>query len=38
MQNDGHETGWVGLLIAWEVIGRLDVSMFVPPVSRVAVA
>jgi len=27
-----------GLLIAWEVIGRLDVSMFVPPVSRVAVA
>jgi NitT/TauT family transport system permease protein len=27
-----------GLLVAWEVVGRLDVSMFVPPVSRVAVA
>lgn len=27
-----------GLLVAWEVLGRLDVSMFVPPISRVAVA
>lgn len=27
-----------GLLVAWEVLGRLDVSMFVPPLSRVAVA
>lgn len=27
-----------GLLVVWEVVGRLDVSMFVPPVSRVAVA
>ena len=27
-----------GLLVAWELLGRLDVSMFVPPVSRVAVA
>jgi NitT/TauT family transport system permease protein len=25
-----------GLLAVWEVVGRLDVSMFVPPVSRVA--
>ncbi len=27
-----------GLLIAWEILGWLDVSMFVPPVSRVAAA
>ena len=27
-----------GLIVAWEVLGRLDVSMFVPPLSRVAVA
>jgi NitT/TauT family transport system permease protein len=26
----------VGLLVVWEVLGRLDVSMFVPPLSRVA--
>jgi NitT/TauT family transport system permease protein len=26
----------VGLLVAWEMLGRLNVSMFVPPVSRVA--
>lgn len=26
----------VGLVIGWEVLGRLDVSMFVPPLSRVA--
>jgi NitT/TauT family transport system permease protein len=26
-----------GLLVVWEVAGRLDVSMFVPPISRVAV-
>ena len=25
-----------GLLVVWELVGRLDVSMFVPPVSRVA--
>jgi NitT/TauT family transport system permease protein len=25
-----------GLVIAWEIVGRLDVSMFVPPLSRVA--
>jgi NitT/TauT family transport system permease protein len=28
----------VGLVVGWEVVGWLDVSMFVPPVSRVAVA
>ncbi|MEK7715629.1 MAG: hypothetical protein AAB387_09280, partial [candidate division NC10 bacterium] len=28
----------VGLLVAWEALGRLNVSMFVPPVSHVAVA
>ena len=28
----------VGLLVAWEALGRLNVSMFVPPVSDVAVA
>ena len=28
----------LGLLAAWEFLGRLDVSMFVPPVSEVAVA
>jgi NitT/TauT family transport system permease protein len=27
-----------GLLVAWELVGRLDVSMFVPPVSRVLAA
>ena len=26
----------VGLVLAWELLGRLDVSMFVPPLSRVA--
>src|SRR5207247_291341 len=31
-------TAVLGLLAAWEVLGRLDVSMFVPPVSEVAVA
>lgn len=25
-----------GLLVAWELLGRLDLSIFVPPVSRVA--
>ena len=28
----------LGLLAAWEIVGRLGVSMFVPPVSQVAVA
>lgn len=28
----------LSLLLAWEVVGRLDVSMFVPPVSQVAAA
>ena len=28
----------VGLLVVWEVLGRLDVSMFVPPFSSVAFA
>jgi len=28
----------VGLVVAWEIVGRLDVSMFVPPLSRVAAA
>jgi NitT/TauT family transport system permease protein len=28
----------LGLLAAWEILGRLDVSMFVPPVSLVAAA
>ena len=28
----------LGLVIAWELVGRLDVSMFVPPLSRVAAA
>jgi NitT/TauT family transport system permease protein len=28
----------LGLLAAWEIVGRLDVSMFVPPISRVALA
>jgi NitT/TauT family transport system permease protein len=28
----------LGLLIGWEVLGRLDVSMFVPPISRIAAA
>ena len=28
----------LGLLVAWELIGRADVSMFLPPVSRVAAA
>lgn len=28
----------IGLLAVWEIVGRLDVSMFLPPVSRVAVA
>lgn len=28
----------LGLLAAWEILGRLDVSMFVPPVSEVAAA
>jgi NitT/TauT family transport system permease protein len=28
----------IGLLAVWEIVGRFDVSMFVPPVSRVAVA
>jgi NitT/TauT family transport system permease protein len=27
-----------GLLIVWELVGRLDVSMFVPPLSKVALA
>ena len=27
-----------GLLVVWEVLGRLDLSMFVPPLSRVAAA
>jgi NitT/TauT family transport system permease protein len=27
-----------GLLVVWEVLGWLDISMFVPPASRVAVA
>ena len=26
----------VGLLAAWEIVGRLDVSLFVPPVSGIA--
>jgi NitT/TauT family transport system permease protein len=26
----------VGLVVVWEILGRLDVSMFVPPLSRVA--
>jgi NitT/TauT family transport system permease protein len=26
----------VGLAVAWELVGRLDASMFVPPLSRVA--
>ena len=35
--------GWglaalAGLALLWEVLGRLDVSMFVPPLSRIAVA
>jgi NitT/TauT family transport system permease protein len=28
----------VGLLVAWEIAGRMNVSMFVPPVTQVAVA
>jgi NitT/TauT family transport system permease protein len=28
----------VGLALGWELVGRLDVSMFVPPLSRVAAA
>lgn len=28
----------LGLLIVWELLGRLDVSMFVPPISRIAAA
>lgn len=28
----------LGLLAVWEIVGRLNVSMFVPPVSQVAVA
>jgi NitT/TauT family transport system permease protein len=28
----------LGLLVAWEVLGRFNLSMFVPPVSEVAVA
>jgi NitT/TauT family transport system permease protein len=28
----------VGLLAVWEIVGRADVSMFLPPFSRVAVA
>ncbi|HEV8439680.1 MAG TPA: ABC transporter permease [Methylomirabilota bacterium] len=28
----------LGLLVGWEIVGRLDVSMFVPPISRVAAA
>jgi len=28
----------LGLLVVWELVGRLDVSMFVPPISEVAVA
>lgn len=28
----------VGLLVAWEALGRLEISMFVPPVSEIAVA
>jgi NitT/TauT family transport system permease protein len=28
----------VGLVVVWEIVGRLDVSMFVPPLSRVAAA
>ena len=31
-------TAVLGLLAAWEIVGRLDISMFVPPVSEVAVA
>jgi NitT/TauT family transport system permease protein len=27
----------VGLAVAWELVGRLDASMFLPPLSRVAV-
>lgn len=27
-----------GLLVVWELLGRLDVSMFVPPVSQIAAA
>ena len=26
----------VGLVVAWEIVGRLDISMFVPPLSHVA--
>jgi NitT/TauT family transport system permease protein len=28
----------LGLVIVWELLGRLDVSMFVPPISRIAAA
>jgi NitT/TauT family transport system permease protein len=28
----------VGLVVAWEVVGRLNISMFVPPISHVAAA
>jgi NitT/TauT family transport system permease protein len=28
----------VGLLVVWELLGRLNISMFVPPISQVAVA
>lgn len=28
----------LGLLAVWEIVGRLDVSMFVPPISQVAAA
>ena len=27
----------VGLAVAWELVGRLDASLFLPPLSRVAV-
>jgi NitT/TauT family transport system permease protein len=30
--------GLAGLLAVWEIVGRLDVSMFVPPISAVAAA
>lgn len=31
-------TAVLGLLAVWEIVGRLNVSMFVPPISQVAVA
>ena len=40
-ESDLGRTGLIavaGLLIMWEALGRLDVSMFVPPVTTVAAA